>query len=60
MYAPLSGTVAAVNEELGDEPGKVNDETPAWMVRLKASDASELDALMDEAAYEEYLKNLDN
>lgn len=55
LYAPLSGTVVEVNEELEDSPELVN-ESPyegAWMVVLELSDASQLDNLMDAAAYEE-------
>ncbi len=55
LYAPLSGTVVEVNEELEDSPELVN-ESPyegAWMVVLELSDESQLDSLMDAAAYDE-------
>ncbi|MGB7205863.1 MAG: glycine cleavage system protein GcvH [Anderseniella sp.] len=53
VYAPLSGEVIEVNSALADEPGKVNEapEGDGWFVKLKLSNTSELDALMDEDAY---------
>ena len=60
VYAPASGEVAAVNTVLESAPGTVNDDAvgSGWFVKMKLSDASELDALMDEAAYQAYLKTL--
>ena len=55
LYAPLSGKVVKVNEELEDSPELVN-ESPydsAWMVKVELSDESELEELMDASAYEE-------
>jgi glycine cleavage system H protein len=53
IYAPLSGEIVAANEELADQPEKINEDAyAAWMFRLKPSDASELAALLDAAAYE--------
>jgi len=55
VYAPISGEITAINQSVVDEPGLVNeDAAAAWLVKIKASDASELDALMDEAAYKEF------
>ena len=53
IYAPASGTVVAVNSELSAEPGLINSAPLAagWIFKLALDDASELDALMDEAAY---------
>jgi len=53
LYAPLSGEVTAVNDSLDTTPQAVN-ETPyeAWLYRLQPSDAAELDALLDAAAYD--------
>tara|TARA_R110002167_G_scaffold324533_3_gene530617 strand:- start:3726 stop:4103 length:378 start_codon:yes stop_codon:yes gene_type:complete len=53
IYAPVSGEVVAVNEALGDEPAKVNEDAmgEGWFFRIKLSDPGELDDLMDEAAY---------
>ena len=53
VYAPLSGEVTEANEELADSPEKVN-ESPfdeGWLFRMKLSDASQLDAMMDADAY---------
>ncbi|WP_017926926.1 glycine cleavage system protein GcvH [Thioalkalivibrio sp. HL-Eb18] len=53
VYAPLSGEVTEANEELADSPEKVN-ESPfdeGWLFKMKPSDASQLDALMDADAY---------
>ncbi len=51
--APISGEVVAVNELLDDEPEAINDDAfDAWIVEVKIEDASELDDLMDAAAYE--------
>lgn len=55
LYAPVSGKVVAVNEELEDSPELVN-ESPfegAWMVKVELSDESQLDNLMDADAYDE-------
>jgi glycine cleavage system H protein len=58
LYAPLSGKVVEVNGELEDSPELVN-ESPyekAWMIVVEVADESELDKLMDAAAYEEMVK----
>ncbi len=62
LFAPIGGTVAEVNGDLEDRPELVNDSPydQGWMVLLEASDAGELDALMDAAAYEAYLGSLDH
>jgi glycine cleavage system H protein len=62
LFAPVSGEVVEVNGELESRPEIVN-EAPyeqGWMVLIKVSDPSELDSLMDAAAYEEYLGTLDH
>jgi glycine cleavage system H protein len=58
MYMPISGEITAVNEDLEDAPEKVNEDCyqSGWIIKVKASDLSELDALMDKAAYIEMLK----
>lgn len=60
VYTPVSGTVAAVNEALADQPELVNTEaeTGGWLVRVTLSDAAELGSLMDEAAYKSYVDSL--
>lgn len=53
IYAPVSGEIVAVNDELGDAPELVNSEPYAagWLFRIKPSDESELDSLLDADAY---------
>ena len=60
IYAPVSGTVLSVNEELNSRPELVNEsaEDTAWMATLQLSDASETSALMNREQYEEYKKGL--
>lgn len=56
LISPVSGTVVAVNEELEDAPEKVNEDAFAsWIIKVEMSDASELDALMDAAAYKAFI-----
>lgn len=58
IYSPVSGTVTAVNEALGDEPERVNRDPygDGWIFALTMIDASELDALMDAAAYQQMVE----
>ena len=52
LYSPVSGTVEAVNEELESAPEKVNEDAyGAWIIKVRMSNPSELEALMDAAAY---------
>ncbi len=53
LFMPVAGTVTAVNDDLVNTPERLN-EAPydAWLVKIKISDASELDNLMDAAAYQ--------
>jgi len=53
MYAPVSGTVVAVNEALADSPQLLNEDPygDGWLCEIEMSDPSELDALMDAAGY---------
>ena len=57
VFAPLSGEIVEVNEALGDKPEMLNDDPygAGWMVRIKVSDSSECDALMDQATYTQSL-----
>lgn len=57
VYAPISGEIVAANQAIVDEPAKVNEDPAgaAWFVKIKPSKPAELDALMDEAAYKEFL-----
>ena len=56
VYAPVSGEIVEVNNDIVDDPAKVNEDPAgaAWFVKIKLSDNSELDKLMDEAAYKEF------
>jgi glycine cleavage system H protein len=58
VNAPVSGTVVDVNSALTDSPGLVNEDPSGkgWFLKIKMSDAAELDRLMDENAYREFLK----
>ena len=53
VYVPLTGVVSAVNEALADQPELVNQDPygTGWMFELEVSDVSEVDALLDAAAY---------
>ena len=56
LYSPVTGTVTATNEELVASPDKIN-EAPhdAWIIKVKLSAPSELDGLLDAAAYEAFI-----
>jgi glycine cleavage system H protein len=58
VYSPLSGEITAVNEALDDNPEKINEDPygDGWMVKVKLSDPSEGDQLMDAAAYKKLLE----
>jgi len=61
VYAPLTGTITAVNEDLEGEPGKVNSSPmdDGWFFKMTVADASELEGLMDEAGYNEFVAGLE-
>jgi glycine cleavage system H protein len=56
VFAPISGTVAEVNQQLDENPALINDspERDGWVCRLKEIDESELDELMSESEYEAF------
>jgi glycine cleavage system H protein len=60
IYAPVTGTIIEANAELESQPSLVNSEPEAgaWFFKVKLANPAELDALMDEAAYKEYLQGL--
>ena len=60
VYAPVGGEVVEGNAALADDPSLINrdPEGEGWFFKLKLSDPSELDGLMDEAAYREWVKTL--
>ena len=58
LYSPVSGTVVEVNEALEDAPELINQDAFAnWIIKVALSDKSELDNLMDAAAYEKFVAN---
>jgi glycine cleavage system H protein len=57
IYAPVAGEVTAINDALNDAPEKIN-ESPfedGWIATIKVTDASQLDELMDAAAYQAFI-----
>jgi glycine cleavage system H protein len=57
LYAPATGTVTAINEELTTAPEKINaDAHAAWIMKIELSDPSEIDALLTAPDYESYAK----
>ncbi len=60
VYAPITGEVSELNESLEEEPALVNSspEEDGWFFKMTIGDASELEDLMDEAAYKEFLEGL--
>lgn len=57
VYAPVSGEIVEVNGELLGNPAQVNADAmgEGWFIKLRLADPSELDGLMDEAAYQEFV-----
>ncbi|MEZ5932875.1 MAG: glycine cleavage system protein GcvH [Alphaproteobacteria bacterium] len=60
VYAPVSGEVVEANDTLGDEPAQVNEspEDKGWFCKIRISDKSELDDLMDADAYKNFLETI--
>ena len=60
VYAPVSGEVVAVNSELEAAPGTVNEDPAGkgWFVKIKLTNTGELDGLLSEAEYQDYVKTL--
>lgn len=61
IYSPVSGQITAINHKLEADPSIVNNSPfdDGWIFKIKISDASELETLMDEPEYEAFLKDLD-
>jgi glycine cleavage system H protein len=59
VFAPLSGEIVEVNEALGDSPERINQDPygEGWMIKVRMSDPSEVDRLMDVEAYKEMLQS---
>jgi glycine cleavage system H protein len=60
VFSPASGEVVAVNGALEGEPSLINEDAmgKGWIAKIKLSDPAELDELMDEAAYQDFLKTI--
>ncbi len=60
VYAPLSGEITDANGALEDEPGLVNSEAESggWFFKMKISDQSELESLLDEEGYKAFVADL--
>jgi glycine cleavage system H protein len=60
VYAPVAGSVVEVNAKLSDAPATVNESAmgEGWFLKLKIADKAQLDGLMTEAQYADYLKTL--
>lgn len=60
VYAPVSGEVVEVNAGLSDNPGLVNEDSAGagWFLKIRIKDKAELDKLMTEAEYAEFLKSV--
>ncbi len=56
LFAPVSGTVTAINEELKDAPEMINsDANTTWMLKVELSDAKQVDGLLSAADYEKFI-----
>ena len=60
VYSPVNGEVVAINDDLADEPGKVNADAmgEGWFFKIRFADPTELDGLMNSAAYKELVAGL--
>ena len=58
IYAPVSGTIAEANDELGDEPERINDDPygNGWIFVIEMTDPSEAERLLDAAAYRQMVE----
>lgn len=60
VFSPVSGTVTEVNDELDGAPERLNEDPYAnWLVRMEVADPSELDGLLDAAAYGKLIEELE-
>ncbi len=59
LYAPVSGKIVAVNQDLDEKPELINEDTygGGWIVTIEMDQASELDQLMEWSDYERFLEN---
>ncbi|NWY54685.1 GCSH protein, partial [Chionis minor] len=61
LYSPLSGEVTEINAALADNPGLINKSCyqDGWLIKMTVENLSELDELMNEDAYEKYVKSIE-
>lgn len=61
VYSPVSGEVVEINETLTDDPAQVNADPhgEGWFIRIRVVDMEQLNELMNEEAYQEFLAELD-
>jgi glycine cleavage system H protein len=61
VFSPVTGDVLTINAQIVDQPGLINDspEDSAWFFSVRLTDPSELDDLMDRAAYDAFVKGLE-
>ena len=56
LYSPVSGTVTEINEALNSSPDKINEDAhTAWIIKVELSDPSQVEKLLDAAAYEAFI-----
>ncbi|NWZ47728.1 GCSH protein, partial [Spizaetus tyrannus] len=62
LYSPLSGEVTDINAALADNPGLVNKSCyqDGWLIKMTVENPAELDELMNEDAYEKYIKSIED
>jgi glycine cleavage system H protein len=61
VYSPISGEVIAVNSPLADEPGKINEDAySSWLFKMKPSNPTEIDGLLDAVAYTALVESEDH
>ncbi|NXX48354.1 GCSH protein, partial [Tricholaema leucomelas] len=62
LYSPLTGEVTEVNAALADNPGLVNKSCyqDGWLIKMTLENPTELDELMNEDAYEKYIKSIED
>lgn len=60
IVSPVSGTISAINEPLAEKPADLSKdpEGDGWLVKIESADTAAAEALMDEAAYGEFLEGL--
>uniref|UniRef100_A0A8C8DHV0 Glycine cleavage system H protein n=1 Tax=Oryzias sinensis TaxID=183150 RepID=A0A8C8DHV0_9TELE len=61
LYSPLTGEVTAINTQLAENPGLVNKDCYAegWLIKMTIEKPEEVDGLMDQAAYDKFIKSLE-